>query len=395
MILGPFNYEIMLTFILIGVLMSMLSQRLGVSYTTSLLLLGIFITFLNIRLGLFPQAAALTSLLSTQVFFGIILPPIIFKATLDLDLNLFADNLWPIVYLATIGVLISVVLISLLVHLLLGMPWFYSLIFATIISPTDPVGVIVALKRARGVSMTASLVEGEALLNDATAVSLFSILLSIRLSTTFLSYLRIIGAVFLLSPVIGYLMGYFARRIMPYLQSMESRIALLLSASYISFLISQAAGGSGIISEIITGVVVSRGLGDERGEINAFWSVLDYIVTSLLFISMGLVFNPYLIIGYGAVIAVSFIIVFISRVALVRTLRLFRQRYDYPLVVLSGIRGAIPLVLALNLPEIISSGTDYTRLIVAMTVGIASISLIFQTALAQRRISRIEREMRS
>ncbi len=73
-----------------------------------------------------------------------------------------------------------------------------------------------------------------------------------------------------------------------------------------------------------------------------------------------------------------------------RTLRLFRERYDYPLVLLSGIRGAIPLVLALNLPEMISFGTDYTRLIVAMTVGIASISLIFQTALAQRRISRIE-----
>ncbi len=390
MLLGPINYEIILIFILLGVLVSTFSRKINVSYTTSLLILGMLITFLNIKLNLFPQASSLTSLLSAQLFFNLILPPIIFKATLDLDYDRFVDNLWPILYLATAGVLISVVVISLLVHFLLGLSWYYSALFATIISPTDPVGVIATLKNTRAVPNTSSLIEGEALINDATAVTLFSVLLMFRTSFYVTDVFKVIVAVFIISPILGFALGYLSNKLMPLITGFETKVSLIFVISYLSFFVSQAIGGSGIVSEIITGFMISTRLGDFKKDVNNFWAVIDYIVTSLLFISMGLVLNPFLIVSYFLIIIVSFLIVFFSRIALIRTLRFFKEGpYDYQLAFLSGIRGAIPLVLALNLPVFINDGINYTNLIVAMTIGVASISLLVQTALAQRRIAKV------
>ncbi|NAY82227.1 MAG: hypothetical protein GU362_05025 [Thaumarchaeota archaeon] len=390
MLLGPINYEIIMIFILLGVLASTFSHKINVPYTTTLLILGMFITFLNIKLNFALQVSSLTHLLSAELFFNLILPPIIFKATLDLDYNRFVDNLWPIVYLATVGVLISVIMISVLVHFFLKLSWYYSALFATIISPTDPVGVIATLKHTKVVPNTTSLIEGEALINDVTAITIFSVLLTFRTSFFLVNFFRVILMVFIASPLIGFAFGYFSNKLITLISGMETRISLIFVMSYLSFFVTQALGGSGIISEIITGFMISTNLGSFKNEVNNFWSVIDYIVTSLLFISMGIVFNPFLIINYFVIIIISFIIVFTSRIAIIRSLRFFKDvQYDYQLAFLAGIRGAIPLVLALNLPPLISKGINYTNLIIAMTIGVASISLIVQTALAQKRIAKL------
>jgi len=390
MLLGPINYEIIMIFILLGVLASTFSHKINVPYTTTLLILGMFITFLNIKLNFALQVSSLTHLLSAELFFNLILPPIIFKATLDLDYNRFVDNLWPIVYLATVGVLISVIMISVLVHFFLKLSWYYSALFATIISPTDPVGVIATLKHTKVVPNTTSLIEGEALINDVTAITIFSVLLTFRASFFIVNFFKVILMVFIASPLIGFAFGYFSNKLITLISGMETRISLIFVMSYLSFFVTQALGGSGIISEIITGFMISTNLGNFKNEVNNFWSVIDYIVTSLLFISMGIVFNPFLIINYFVIIIISFIIVFTSRIAIIRSLRFFKDvQYDYQLAFLAGIRGAIPLVLALNLPPLISKGINYTNLIIAMTIGVASISLIVQTALAQKRIAKL------
>jgi len=390
MLLGPINYEIIMIFILLGVLASTFSHKINVPYTTTLLILGMFITFLNIKLNFALQVSSLTHLLSAELFFNLILPPIIFKATLDLDYNRFVDNLWPIVYLATVGVLISVIMISVLVHFFLKLSWYYSALFATIISPTDPVGVIATLKHTKVVPNTTSLIEGEALINDVTAITIFSVLLTFRASFFIVNFFKVILMVFIASPLIGFAFGYFSNKLITLISGMETRISLIFVMSYLSFFVTQALGGSGIISEIITGFMISTKLGNFKNEVNNFWSVIDYIVTSLLFISMGIVFNPFLIINYFVIIIISFIIVFTSRIAIIRSLRFFKDvQYDYQLAFLAGIRGAIPLVLALNLPPLISKGINYTNLIIAMTIGVASISLIVQTALAQKRIAKL------
>ena len=388
----PEQYQVFLIFILIGVIVSLLSERIKVSYTSFLLVLGMSLSFINGVWKIFPQVSILTSVLSAQVFFGIVLPPIIFKAALDINYQTFRKNIIPITYLATVGVLLSTALIAIMIHFLLMVPWFYSFIFATIISPTDPVGVIVLLRRYHAPADTATLVEGEALLNDATAITLFMILATFKSGViTYSGIMGEAGLVAVASPILGLVFGIVSVELINRLENYESRVTTMLVSSYLSFTIAQAIGGSGILAEIITGMIVSMKLrtGMNREELRGFWSVLDYIMTSLIFMAMGLIFNPFLIYTYILIIVVAFSAVFVVRVGLVRTLGFFRSfKYDFQTVALSGIRGAIPIVLALNLTSYILLKADYSQLILTMTIGVAAVSLLVQATVAQWNIRR-------
>ncbi|MEM3214037.1 MAG: cation:proton antiporter, partial [Conexivisphaerales archaeon] len=322
--MGPLEYQVFLIFILLGVIVSLISEKIKVSYTSFLLVLGMSLTLMNSIWKVFPQISTITSVLSTQVFFGLVLPPIIFKASLDINYQSFKRNIWPIAYMATVGVILSTVLVALFIHFFLLLPWFYSFLFATIISPTDPVGVIVLLRRYHAPADTASLVEGEALLNDATAITIFSILLTLKSGSISIS--GIIGEAALASiasPLIGLVFGVVSVLLINRLQSYESRITTLLVSSYMSFTVAQAIGGSGILAEIVTGLLISTQVMSNKDEFRGFWSVLDYIMTSLIFMAMGLIFNPFLIYTYILIIVVAFSAVFVVRVVLARTLKLF------------------------------------------------------------------------
>jgi CPA1 family monovalent cation:H+ antiporter len=388
----PQQYQVFLIFILVGVIVSLLSERIKVSYTSFLLVLGMSLSFINSVWKIFPQVSILTSVLSAQVFFGVVLPPIIFKAALDINYQTFRKNIMPITYLATVGVLLSTALIAIMIHFLLMVPWFYSFLFATIISPTDPVGVIVLLRRYHAPADTATLVEGEALINDATAITLFMILATFKSGAiTYSGIMGEAGLVAVASPIIGLVFGIVSVELINRLENYESRVTTMLVSSYLSFTIAQAIGGSGILAEIITGMMVSMRLrnGMNREELRGFWSVLDYIMTSLIFMAMGLIFNPFLIYAYMLIIVVAFSAVFIVRVGLVRTLGFFRNfKYDFQTVALSGIRGAIPIVLALNLASYIMLKADYSQLILTMTIGVAAVSLLIQATVAQWNIRR-------
>ncbi len=381
-----FAYQIFLIFILIGVIVSLISEKIRVSYTSFLLVLGMLLSLINGIWKVFPQVTTVTSILSAQVFFGLVLPPIIFKASLDLDYQSFKKNIWPIAYMATVGVVLSTVLVAFIIHFLISLPWFYSLLFATIISPTDPVGVIVLLRRYHASSDTTALVEGEALLNDATAITIFTILLSIKSNQITIS--GIIGNVAIAaiaSPIIGLVLGVISILLINNLKTYESRIAALLVSSYISFTAAQAIGGSGILAEIVTGMLLATQIKKTNvDELKGFWSVLDYIMTSLIFMAMGLMFDPSLLYLYILLIAIAFSAVFVVRIALVSTLRIFNKyAYDISTVSLSGIRGAIPIVLALNLPSYILLNASYSQLILTMTIGVAVVSLLIQATIAQ------------
>ncbi|MEM0123417.1 MAG: cation:proton antiporter [Conexivisphaerales archaeon] len=388
--MGPLEYQVFLIFILLGVIVSLISEKIKVSYTSFLLVLGMSLTLMNSIWKVFPQISTITSVLSTQVFFGLVLPPIIFKASLDINYQSFKRNIWPIAYMATVGVILSTVLVALFIHFFLLLPWFYSFLFATIISPTDPVGVIVLLRRYHAPADTASLVEGEALLNDATAITIFSILLTLKSGSISIS--GIIGEAALASiasPLIGLVFGVVSVLLINRLQSYESRITTLLVSSYMSFTVAQAIGGSGILAEIVTGLLISTQVMSNKDEFRGFWSVLDYIMTSLIFMAMGLIFNPFLIYTYILIIVVAFSAVFVVRVVLARTLKLFRKfSYDMSTISLSGIRGAIPIVLALNLLSNTLLKDSYSQLILTMTIGVAAVSLLIQATTAQWNIRR-------
>ncbi len=387
---------LILPLIILAVLIGVVSDRLRVSFTSSLLVFGIFLAVFNGYFHIFSVSSIFGQAFSSNIFFGLVLPPILYKGALDLNFKKFRDELIPITFLATIGVIVSIVIVGFVLRVLIGLPLVPALLFGAIISPTDPVGVISFMKRVNVPSGLSTIIEGESLLNDGVAVVAF---------TTILAYLG--GSVETLSGiitslvqtisvglVIGVLLGLLYVYAIKYLKDSNGIIALSLVVAYSSFEIAQQLNSSGILAVVVSAIIIGYSVKQRNKEaadlLNGFWSVINYIMLAIVFITMGLFIDPLFIIPYILLIVIAFVVVTGARGAVVYIFhKIFLRSFKSPewsaTIALSGIRGAIPLVLALNLPLLIGNTTfQYREPILALTIGVILISLLGQSYAAER-----------
>ena len=107
---------------------------------------------------------------------------LLFAGALNVDLERLSHLKWPILTLATVGVVLSTLIVGSVMFFLLELLGFsvsypYALLFGALISPTDPIAVISILKRAGVPEATETLITGESLFNDGVGVVVFSVLL--------------------------------------------------------------------------------------------------------------------------------------------------------------------------------------------------------------------------
>ena len=112
---------------------------------------------------------------------------LLFAGALQIDLSLLRDRAWIVAAMATLGVVISTVLVGVMFWgagqlLSLPIPFAWALVFGALISPTDPVAVLAVLKQARVAKTLEMDMAGESLFNDGVGVVLFTILLAAALS---------------------------------------------------------------------------------------------------------------------------------------------------------------------------------------------------------------------
>ena len=107
---------------------------------------------------------------------------LLFAGALNVNLESLNRVKWPILTLATLGLLLSTFVVGSLMYLLLGalglsLPYGYALLFGALISPTDPIAVLAILKQAGVSETTETLITGESLFNDGVGVVIFSVIL--------------------------------------------------------------------------------------------------------------------------------------------------------------------------------------------------------------------------
>ncbi|MEO6950852.1 MAG: sodium:proton antiporter [Polyangia bacterium] len=363
------------------------AARLKIPYTVALVLVG---------LGLGATHLLSAPHLTKALLYSVFLPGLIFEASFHLDGKRFVQNLAAISALSVPGVLVSGFIMAPLVawamsslHFTAGFGFTDGLLFAALIVATDPIAVVGLFKTLGVPKRLATLIEGESIFNDGTAVAFYSVVLatttgahlSVGKATLDFFYIAGIGL------LIGFAIGFAVSRIMRRVEDPMIEITLTTIAAYGSFVAAEGLGASGVIATATAGLVCGHQIASVGGNasarlaVHSFWEYVAFGLNSIVFLLIGLEVPVTRLIDSWKLIAVAWIIVTAVRAALVfmTSLGMWPTRARLPwawslVLGWGGLRGALSMVLALSLP------TDFVHrdVIVTMTFGVVIISILVQ-----------------
>lgn len=392
--------KIVLTVLLLFIasVSSIVLKKINFPYTIGLVIIGLSISVFGSELG-----SQITSKfeLSPQVILYILLPVLIFEASVNMNTRLLFKNVVPVLALAAPGLVISTFVVGLTVKFLTPLPLGPSMLFGALISATDPVAVIGLFKELGAPKRLSILVDGESLFNDGTAIVMFNIVMKMITAgavfglATFAQGSFDFITIFLGGVLIGAVIGYIMMRFVT-LAGNDPMIEIAMSviAAYTSFIVADRCFGlSGVMSAMGAGMVVSyygylRFSPEVREYQKDFWEFASFAANSFIFLLLGLtgkdlifgIFQSGKLLIY---IAVALIGCTIGRIIIVYAVLPFIERLkgqekismSYKAVMLwGGLRGALPIALAVSLPQ----NFPHRDLIIQLTLGV-----VFYTVLVQ------------
>jgi monovalent cation:H+ antiporter, CPA1 family len=280
--------------LLAAIFVAMIARRAHLPYTVGLVVTGIGLALVRVETE---------SSLTHDFIFDVILPPLLFEAALSLHWRELRRDALPVLTLATLGVVISAVVVAAGMVGLLGWPISSALIFGVLIAATDPVAVIAMFKDTGVKGRLRLLVESESLLNDGVAAVLFTLVVAwavdgwgeVGTGTNVAQALAITAGG---GTIVGLLCGGAAILIAGRTSDHLVETALTTVAAYGSFLLAEylhlsgvlatvaaglLMGNLGILGESTGGPVSSRG----REVVQAFWEFAAFIANSLIFLLIG------------------------------------------------------------------------------------------------------------
>ncbi|MDH5638565.1 MAG: cation:proton antiporter, partial [Nitrospinota bacterium] len=280
--------------LLIAAGVNVLARRVRLPFSIALVLTGMALTWVA---GKNPYAATAVAALhvSPEMILYVFLPTLVFEAAFNLDWRLLRADLPSVLLLSAPGLVLSTAVIGLVVSATTSIPFTQALLLGAILSATDPVAVI-ALFRQLGVSRRLStLVEGESLFNDATAIVLSRILVGIIAAGTFTFDSALNGMVsfvwiFFGGVLVGWTLAALARMALGAVESDSAiEITLTTTLAYLSFLVAEEAFHvSGVMATVAAGLSLGgkgrmRISPSVRKYLDSFWEYLAFVANALIF----------------------------------------------------------------------------------------------------------------
>jgi len=347
----PIEYPLwaLAVLLLLGVLTSKTSERLGVPALVFFLFVGMLagseglggIEFDNPTIACALGMFALTFIL--------------FAGGLDTAWNLVRSELRTALLLSTLGVTLTALLVGLFTVYVLGFPWLEGLLLGAVISSTDAAAVFAVLRsrKARLKGRLWPLLELESGSSDPMAVFLTVTIVGLIGDATrsWTSAIPVFFTQMLLGGLVGLIAGLFAlvliRRIR--LETYGLYPVLTMAVALLGFSAAAAIGGSGILAAYIAGIVCANHTMPRRNLIVGFHDGLAWLMQIMMFVALGLlVFPSRLVPIIGPGLALSAFLMFVARPAsvAVSTLGSGLRPREKLLVGWCGLRGAVPIVLA-------------------------------------------------
>ncbi|HEX4682025.1 MAG TPA: Na+/H+ antiporter, partial [Gemmatimonadaceae bacterium] len=394
--------ELILLLLAVSAGLRLLAERLRVPYPSVLVVAGVA---LAITPGL-PQVD-----LAPEILFLIFIPPLLYFGALTYPLREVRLEAGPITRLAVILVLVSMTVTAIAVHAWdSAFTWGSAFALGAIVAPPDPVAVLSMMRTLRLPRNIESVLEGEGLFNDVTALVAYRFAVAAVVTGTFVA--RQVAVAFVFAAVAGVAIGLVVGVIVLRIHRLARdapvvELAISLLTPFASYLGAERIGASGVLAVVATGLYTARRFprvvrSEARVQSVAMWNVVTFLLESLVFILVGLEFpsiarvferSPFAalmreaLMVTGVVVAVRLVWVVISAYAGNEFDNLVRRRRTAPqplrnvlFVGWAGLRGGDSLVIALALPLTTASGAPFParEQIVFVTFVVICATLIVQ-----------------
>ncbi|CAM5426711.1 Na(+)/H(+) antiporter NhaP [Aquamicrobium terrae] len=307
------------------------------------------------------------------VFLDGVLALLLFAASLQADLRELRSNAASVFCLATVGVILSAAVFTFsfwgILHICgIAIPIAWCFLLGAILAPTDAVAVQGLLKHSQLPGKLKTVIVGESLFNDGTAIVLFlTALAAVAGQQHILGHGRVLYAMLVEGGggiVLGLAAGFFASAIIAFTKDDEIAVLATLAFALGTYRLASGVGLSGPLAVVCCGIVMSTRLARHEGErkrldkIGTFWFLVDNLINVLLFVLLGFEIFTLSVSGVALVsAAVAIPLVLASRFLSVAVpFGLFRlgkvgdRRTPYLLTWL-GLRGAISVALVQDIPN--------------------------------------------
>jgi Na+/H+ antiporter len=344
-----------------------------------------------------------------ETLFLLFVPPLLYLTAFTTSLRDFRAQLGPIARYGTVVVLLTMAAVAAVAHALLPeITWPAAFVLGAIVSPPDPVAAVAVMRKLGAPRRITTLLEGEGLVNDATALVAYRIAVAAVVTGAFSpgrAALQLLvtgagGAAVGLG--VGWLIGQVRRRA-PKFPIVQNTISLL--TPFLAYIPADWMGLSGVLAVVAVGLYLGRQgpriiSAATRVQAESTWSMIQFLLESFIFMLIGLELpdvlralrshTPAELAGYGAVVALAAIVVrLIYTFAAVWVLRIARRRRSKPaepswqeatFIGWTAMRGGDSLVIALALPLRAATGEPFPArdLIIFLTFAVIFDTLVLQ-----------------
>jgi CPA1 family monovalent cation:H+ antiporter len=370
------------------------ARRVDIPYPMMLVLGGLAISLVP---GVEPVR------LDPELVFFLFLPPILSAAGYFTPIRDFRFNLRSILLLAVGLVLFTMVVVAVVARgVIPDLPWGAAFALGAIVAPPDAIAATSVTQRMALPRRIITVLEGESLLNDATALIAYRAAVAATLTGAF--SLAGVGGDFLISGLgglaIGALFGWLTARLLRLIGDTTIEIILTFLASFGAYLLAEQFHVSGVLAAVAMGLVLGRMstqvmTAESRVQGEAVWQVVVFLINGLVFVLLGLQLpsvlaglagrSPWELAGYGAAVSLAIIVARIVWMPFGAYLPRFlsariRASDPYPpwqnvaIVSWAGMRGIVSLAAALSLP----AGFPERDLLIFLTFCVILATLIGQ-----------------
>jgi len=391
---------LLITFVLVAItaFAALWARRWDVPHAILLVLLGLALSFL-------PWMPRLE--LDPTLVLTLFLPPLLYNAGVGMSWRGFRQNLRPILLLAVGAVVFTAACVAGLMYLLFGLPLAVGFVLGAVVSPPDAVAPMAIARRFAIPQRILTILEGEGLVNDATALILFSFAVAAVTSGLPFSFAEAalsFAAIVACELAWGLFVGWGGLVLRRWAKETRVEIVFALLTPFVAFWVPHELGGSGVLATVAAGLFVSwngRHYISPATRLQGFfvWDLITYLIEGVIFLLTGLqarIVAETLDMGQwqtvafasAAVVAAIILVRFVWVYAATFGMRIFphvRRRDPMPnwryifVVAFTGIRGVVSLAAALSIPLMAADGPFPGReLLLLITFAVILATLVGQ-----------------